>query len=123
MRYARIENGRVAEIIDVDGDIEGRYHPDLLFVAAPDGVAENDQYDGVAFSKPAAPKRDVQGEIDALERASLTNRGARELQLQIMRKEGAELGLQTDEAVAAKVPYFRKLKALDDQIRALRALL
>lgn len=70
---------------------------------------------------PVAP-RNVQAEIDALERASLTNRGTRELQLQSMRKDGSDNGW-TDEQLAAKMPYFRKLKALDDQIRALRALL
>lgn len=76
----------------------------------------------VAADQPQ-PARNVQAEIDALERASLTNRGARELQLQLMRQQGAEMGLQSDDAIAAKVPYFRKLKALDDQIRVLRGLL
>jgi hypothetical protein len=74
-------------------------------------------------AEPVAPARNVQAEIDVLERESLTNRGARELHLQLMRQQGAEMGLQTDDAIAAKVPYFRKLKALDDQIRVLRALL
>lgn len=75
-------------------------------------------------SAPAIdPRVAIQAQIDALERDSMTNRGARELQLELMREKGAANGLQDDDAIAAKVPYFKKLLALDVQIRALRAQL
>lgn len=77
----------------------------------------------VAIVPVVDPKIAIQGQIDQLERDSMTNRGARELQLAIMRQQGAANGLQTDEAIAAKVIYFAKLLALDMQIRALRSQL
>lgn len=62
------------------------------------------------------PVRDVQAEIDDLERAHLIPRATREFMLAFME------GTFTPEQLAVHVGY-QKGKALDYQIRALRALL
>lgn len=66
--------------------------------------------------------------IDFLERNSMENRGARELHLAEMERaaQAQAEALSTPENpitaadVLAQVPYYVKLKALDDEIRALR---
>lgn len=71
-------------------------------------------------------KAAIQDQIDDLERNALENRGARELHLRLMEQEAVSLasaaGVTTDEYLAT-VPYYVKLKALDDQITELRAQL
>lgn len=70
----------------------------------------------------------LQQQIDALERAALLNRGSRELELRLMEKEADAMAasMSTPEApvtrdmVLATVPYYAKVKTLDDQITALR---
>lgn len=62
--YARIVDGRVAEIIVIDSDppIEERYHPDvistcvLLKGAQVQNVTEGYTYDGSSFTAPVAPE-------------------------------------------------------------------
>lgn len=65
----------------------------------------------------------IQQQIDDLERSAMLNRGSRELELRLMEKEAddmaASMGL-TREQVLATVPYYAKVKTLDDQITALR---
>lgn len=69
----------------------------------------------------------IQAEIDRLEGyPNYLNRGARELQLRLMEKEGAELAAArglTKEQVLAATPYYVRLKALDEEIKALRVQL
>lgn len=40
MLYARIKDDKVAELAEIDGLIEGRFHPSLVFMPAPPGCAE-----------------------------------------------------------------------------------
>jgi hypothetical protein len=65
----------------------------------------------------------IQQQIDDLERSAMLNRGSRELELRLMEKEADEkaaaLGV-TREQVLALVPYYAKVKTLDDQVTALR---
>lgn len=56
MRFARIQDSRIAETGEFDS-IEGRFHPSLIWVECPDPqFVEGDLYDGT-FSKytPPAP--------------------------------------------------------------------
>lgn len=97
-----------------------------LFVAQSAGmeIQPGDGGGPVALPPPAAdPKVVAQAQIDAIERETMTNRGARELHIGIMRREGQAMGLADDAAIAARVPYFKKLIDIDAQIRALRAQL
>ena len=50
--WARIDNGAVAEITDLDP--AGRFHPSLLWVGCDADVAPGDRYDGGAFEPPLA---------------------------------------------------------------------
>jgi|GEM_PF-6808547 len=52
MKWARIENNIVKEIVDIDPI--GRFHPDLVWVACGEEVIENYTYDAVSqtFSAP-----------------------------------------------------------------------
>ena len=72
------------------------------------------------------PNIAIQAQIDALEAATYLNRGSRELQLRLMEREAVDLA-EANNVTAAQVlavqPYYVKLKALDDQIRALRGQL
>lgn len=127
MKYARIENGYVVELVALDDaiDIADAFHPSLVFVQSDDAQL-GDEYNGGVFQRPIPPApttADIQAQIDAIERETMTNRGARELHIQILRREGQAMGLVDDAAIAAKVPYFAKLVAIDTQIRALRSQL
>lgn len=65
----------------------------------------------------------IQQQIDDLERSAMLNRGSRELELRLMEKEADEMAAAmgvTREQVLATVPYYAKVKTLDDQITALR---
>lgn len=61
--YARIVDGKVAEIIVIDGDppIEDRYHPDVVATcvalkgAQVQNVTEGYTYDGSSFAAPVEP--------------------------------------------------------------------
>lgn len=61
--YARIVDGRVAEIIVIDGDppIEDRYHPEVVATcvtlkgAQVQNVTEGYTYDGSSFTAPVEP--------------------------------------------------------------------
>lgn len=58
-------------------------------------------------------------QIDAMEQSDMTNRGSRELMLRLMEQEGTAQGLTNDE-LKASVPFFRILKARDEEITLLR---
>lgn len=49
-QWALIQDGRVSELTDLDP--EGRYHPDLEWVDAPDGVAIGYTYENGKFYEP-----------------------------------------------------------------------
>jgi hypothetical protein len=53
--YARVEDGRVVELITIDSDIAIMFHPALHWIEAStaSGIAEGWTYDGSVFSKPA----------------------------------------------------------------------
>ncbi|MCI0994117.1 tail fiber assembly protein [Pseudomonas sp. ICMP22404] len=54
MMYARIENGRVIELFETDGDITEMFHPSLIWVGVPEGLGVAQGWsclDGV-FSAP-----------------------------------------------------------------------
>jgi len=129
MRAAVIEGGKVANIIEVDSL---DFLPNLV---NGDGARIGDLWDGAVFTPGAedqAVKRAaILAQIDKLERDSMLNRGSRELELRLMEKEAAELAASmstpenvvTLEQVLAGVPYYAKVKALDDQIAELRGQL
>lgn len=50
--WARIENGIVAEITDIDP--EGRFHPSLVWVECGEEVEPGWKYDGSKFAPPEA---------------------------------------------------------------------
>ena len=52
MKYARIEHGTVAELLETDGDIAEMFHPSLIWVPAPDDVAFGDEYADGQFERP-----------------------------------------------------------------------
>lgn len=55
MKWARIENDKVMEIIDFDP--KGRYHPDIekQFVECDDTAEQHYEYKNKKFSKPVSP--------------------------------------------------------------------
>lgn len=71
------------------------------------------------------PKIAIQQQIDTLETQSLMNRGSRELAMrQIEQQAQIEATAEnTADAILAAQPFYVKLKALDDQISALRVQL
>jgi hypothetical protein len=52
--FARILDGRVAELLGTADDIRGLFHPSLVWVEVPEGqeVHENWTYDGTGFTPP-----------------------------------------------------------------------
>jgi hypothetical protein len=56
--YARIQNGRVAELITTSSDISTMFHLALTWVDASSvaGIAEGSIYDGSGFSKAVVPE-------------------------------------------------------------------
>ena len=60
--YARIHDGRVAEILKTEGDIKAMFHPSLAWVdiTAQPNVVEGWHFDGTKFTAPpAAPPADA----------------------------------------------------------------
>ena len=55
MKYARIESGRVAETAEFDS-IEGRFHPDLVWVKCGAEVREGYTFTKGKFTAPPAPE-------------------------------------------------------------------
>ncbi len=53
-KYARIDNGVVAELLETDGNIEEMFHPDIMWVDVTNiaGVAEGYLYKDGLFSPP-----------------------------------------------------------------------
>ncbi|MGW9067007.1 hypothetical protein ACWGPO_23220 [Achromobacter animicus] len=49
-KWALIENGFVKELTDIDP--EGRFHPDFVWVEAPEGTQAGYSYDGENFEPP-----------------------------------------------------------------------
>jgi hypothetical protein len=62
----------------------------------------------------------IQAQIDAIEQATLTNRGAREGWITLIRREAAAQGVTDDAVIASINPFFKKLKEIDAQVKALR---
>lgn len=58
--YARIEAGAVFEVAEFD-NIEGRFHPSLVWVECPANTLPGDLYDGETgqFSRPAVVPRQI----------------------------------------------------------------
>jgi Domain of unknown function (DUF4376) len=56
MRYARIQDGVVAELVELEGDPAECFHPSLVFVPAPEGCAEGWVVQG---GVPVAPPVDL----------------------------------------------------------------
>lgn len=130
MRAHIIEGGKVVNTIEVESL---DFLPNLIDAAL--GGKIGDLWDGNAFSAPpqddSLRRAEILAQIDKLERDSMLNRGSRELELRLMEKEAAELAASmstpenvvTMEQVLAEVPYYAKVKALDDQIAELRGQL
>jgi len=100
--------------------------------ATPEEQAEIDERRASAAANAAIEAKNIiLAQIDDLERNALENRGSRELHMRLMEREAiAEAAalstpdaLVTADQVLARVPYYAKLKALDDQIATLRAQL
>ena len=98
----------------------------------PEEEAERDAEEAAwAAAAASRAKVAIQAQIDLLERASMMNRGVRELQLRLMEKEAAELAAAqstpenpiTATQILATVSAYVKFKALDDQIAILRGQL
>lgn len=89
--YARIENGKVMELIAKDdgAPISAYFHPDIVaqlvdITKTPD-VVEGDEYDGASFKHPPAPAlsdikanviRSIDADVDAIYAAVIGNRQA-----------------------------------------------
>jgi len=56
--YARIQDGRVAELVTTSSDISTMFHPALTWVDASSvtGVAEGWTYGGAVFSRAVIPE-------------------------------------------------------------------
>ncbi len=53
--YARIQDGRIAELLQTDGDITAMFNPALVWidVTSQPNVAEGWEFDGSSFAAPA----------------------------------------------------------------------
>lgn len=51
--WAHIESNIVVELTDIDPD--GRFHPDMKWVACPGNIQPGWEFDGADFCEPAAP--------------------------------------------------------------------
>ena len=111
MRQAIIKDGRVTNIcIGSAGGID-----------LPEGsqVCIGWTYDGSIFIPPAIKASDIQAKITALEVGTQMNRFVREAMILISIQQAAGIGVTEPQLYAANLGY-RKVKALDDQITALR---
>ena len=124
-RYlAVVKNGVVDNLMVVDpADSKTIAHFGGLLLPEGSPVAIGWLYDGTSFTPPPAPAKsseelaaEKQAAIDSMERATLMPRATREFML------GYAEATFTPEQLAANVGY-QKVKALDNQIRALRAQL
>lgn len=52
--YARIQDGRVAELLETDGDITQMFHPSLVWVEASGSVSVGNVYAGGVFAPSPA---------------------------------------------------------------------
>jgi hypothetical protein len=75
MKYARIDNGAVVEIVDLDGDPADFFHPTLQFMPAPEGCAAGWKVEGGVLVPPAADldrlRADKRSAIDAVYAAAV----------------------------------------------------
>ncbi|MBX9942939.1 MAG: hypothetical protein K2Y40_02560 [Reyranella sp.] len=67
MKYARIEQGKVIELVEIEGDPAEQFHESLTFVAAPQGCAVGWLMQG---GVPVAPPIDVEP-LRAAKRAAI----------------------------------------------------
>src|SRR6266404_9231234 len=103
-KYARIEIGSVVELFETDGDITKMFHPSIVWVdcTAVAGCAVGWTYSGGEFAAPIPaaepnPNDTIQAHIDEIERATLTNRGAREGWIALILQQATAAGkTQTD---------------------------
>jgi hypothetical protein len=56
-KYARINNGLVAELLTTDGDIAAMFNPAIVWidVTSQQAIAESWSYDGTNFAPPPPP--------------------------------------------------------------------
>lgn len=56
-KYARIQDGLVAELLTTDGDIVAMFNPAIVWIDASSesGIAEGWSFDGMSFAPPPAP--------------------------------------------------------------------
>jgi hypothetical protein len=56
-KYARIKDGRVAELLMTEGDIAAMFNPAIVWidVSSRPAIAEGWRYDGANFAPPPAP--------------------------------------------------------------------
>lgn len=86
MRYARIDNGLVAELVILPDGVspEVAYHTDIAETLVPcenNGVEQGWSYDNESFAPPAAPPELTPEE----KRAAMPNLSARQLRLGLLR--------------------------------------
>lgn len=114
----RIENRIVIEMLD---DYAA---PDGFTIHEDNGQQLTEIYGQVgSVLKPAIdPKVAAAAEIKRLETESMIPRVTREFMLADVEEKALAKGLTLEQLIAANAGY-RKLKALDDQIKALRAQL
>lgn len=118
--YAIIKNGRVDNIAIAEGAWP---FDDVAIEIQPGQCDIGWSYDGsfVEPEKPVKP-RNIAAEIAALEQTTLMPRATREFMLTYMEIEAAKANLSIEQLKAVNSGY-KKVKELDDQIKALRGLL
>lgn len=100
------------------GDI-ARDEPDDFSLESGKWKLEGDQWVPVPLNNNA----EIQAQMDAIERATLMNRGSREGWITLILKEAAEIG-KTEADLLDPVTgnhFFMRLREVDNQIRALRS--
>ena len=70
-RYARIDNGKVVEFLETDGNITEMFHPSLVWVPCINTVQAGDAFNSGVFSRPSpfslTFQQKVQGIKDAVQ--------------------------------------------------------
>jgi hypothetical protein len=104
--------------------------PNLIDAAIGGGIGDS-VIDGVLVPKTEGinavkeqRRASILQTIDSIERQYLANRGAREMDIEILRREAAQKSQETGvpvEDILSASPYYTKLILVDNQCRALRA--
>ena len=127
----KVENNRVVKFLSVDDELVDEKLAELLPIY-PEAFIYDGEYlptlwveNGLISVAPIVESNEnkiarLQAELDAIERAEIMPRGAREAFIVLCEQQAAAAGLTTEQAYQVN-PFYKGLKDTDAQCVALRA--